>query len=56
MFHVKKEGSKYKILGSDFREIFARVQLRRWRLQNKVRKNFKVGAKLWKRDNINIWK
>jgi len=48
MFQVKKEGSKQNILVSDFRKMFARqiseVQLHRRRLQNKVRKNLKVGA------------
>jgi len=50
MFQVKKEGSKQDLLVlSDFRKMFARQlsneQLHRRRLQNKVRKNLKVGAK-----------
>jgi len=49
MFQVKKEGSKQNILVSDFRKMFARqipkVQLHRRRLQSKVRKNLKVGAR-----------
>jgi len=48
MFQVKKEGGKQNILVSDFRKMFAKqiskVQLHRRRLQNKVRKNYKVGA------------
>jgi len=48
MFQVKKEGGKKNILVSNFRKMFARqiskVQLHRRRLQNKMRKNLKVGA------------
>jgi len=48
MFQVKKERSKQNILMSDFRKMLARqiskVQLHRRKLQNKVRKNLKVGA------------
>jgi len=48
MFQVKKEGSKQNILVRDLRKMFAgqisKVQLHRRRLQNKVRKNLKVGA------------
>jgi len=43
-----KEESKQNILVSDFRKMFARQiskgQLHRRRLQNKVRKNLKLGA------------
>jgi len=46
MFQVKKEGSQQNMLVSDFRKMFARpiskVQLHRRRLQNKVRKTWKL--------------
>jgi len=45
----EERGEQKNILVSDFRKMFARqipkVQLHRRRLQNKVRKNLKIGAK-----------
>jgi len=45
----EERGKQTKYIGSDFRKMFARqiskVQLHRWRLQNKVRKSGQIRKK-----------